>query len=173
MVERVSQRKREQEPRELLYDYGMRMQNEAVLQRSTGKVIIRGKDREWEQNRQGLIKFMLYMTEWDQVGTPGWNIFINNIKHHSGQHTHQGGLALYVIDGKGYTVVDGVRYDWEDGDLILLPIKPGGCEHQHFNEDPNRPAQWIAFNFRTMGEVVGIGRTQQAEHPDWAVSKPK
>ncbi len=171
MVERALERKRESEPKELMYDFGVRTQNDAVRQRAEGKVIIRGKDKEWEQSRQGLLKFMLYQTDWDDVGTPGWHLFINTIKQHSGRHTHQGGLVLFVLDGKGYTVVDGVRYDWEEDDLILLPIKPGGCEHQHFNTDPTKPAVWMAFSFRVMGDVVTVGRSQQADHPDWAAKK--
>ena len=28
---------------------------------------------------------------------------------------------------------------------MLLPMKPGGVEHQHFNADPAKPAIWAAF----------------------------
>ncbi len=173
MVERALERKREPEPKELMYDLGVRLQNEAVRQRAEGKIVMKGKEKDWEQSRQGLLKYMLYQTEWDTVGTPGWNIFINTIKQHSGRHTHQGGLVIFVLDGQGYSIVDGVRYDWEEGDLILLPIKPGGCEHQHFNLDPKKPSIWIAFAFRTMLEVVSVGRSQQAEHPDWGGGRGK
>src|SRR5690242_9499378 len=62
-----------------------------------------------------------------------WLVFQHDIHTHSGKHRHQGGLAIFVLEGEGYTEVDGVRIDWEAGDLILLPIKPDGCEHQHFN----------------------------------------
>ena len=40
-------------------------------------------------------------------------------------HRHQGGLALFVLDGRGHTIVNGVTHDWEAGDLILLPVAPG------------------------------------------------
>ena len=43
----------------------------------------------------------------------------------SGKHRHQGGLVIYVLEGKGYSIVDGERKDWEKGDLVLLPMKPG------------------------------------------------
>ncbi len=168
MVEKTSERKREPEPKETLYDISMRDVNEKMRRRAEGKVVIKGREREWEQNRQGLLKHMLHMSDWDRVGTPGWSIFINHIKVHSGRHTHQGGLAIYVLDGTGHTIVDGQKFEWAKDDLILLPIKPGGCEHQHFNEDPEHPAVWIAFSFRTMGEVVSVGRTQNENHPDWA-----
>ncbi|MBI4329883.1 MAG: cupin domain-containing protein [Chloroflexi bacterium] len=167
-MERISERKREAEPKELLYDVSGRVGNEKVRRMAEGRVVIKGKEREWEQNRQGMVKYLLHMTDWDKVGTPGWHIFMNHIKVHSGRHTHQGGLAIFVLDGKGHTVVDGRKFEWEKDDLILLPIKPGGCAHQHFNEDPGHPAEWIAFQFRTMYEVVSVGRIQNQDHPDWA-----
>lgn len=171
MVERISEKKRGSEPQETLYDASRRAQADLVRNRIQGKVVIRGKDIDFEQNRQGLIKFLIHRKDWDKVGAPGWHIFINRIKVHSGKHVHQGGLALFVLDGSGYTLVDGVRYDWEPGDLIILPVKPEGCEHQHFNQDPNKPAEWLAFIYHHMLEVVNMGINQTEEHPDW--SKPK
>ncbi|MBI4330791.1 MAG: cupin domain-containing protein [Chloroflexi bacterium] len=172
MVERISERKREAEPEETMYDRLMRMKNEVVRKRVAGKVVIKGKDRPWEQSRQALSKHLCSQPEWDTLAAPGWNIFIQKIKKHSGRHTHQGGLGLFVLEGKGYTVVDGVRYDWQKGDLIILPVKPGGCEHQHFNEDPEKPAVWMAWRYWPFGEVVDMHKTQQTEHPDWAGAKP-
>jgi quercetin dioxygenase-like cupin family protein len=79
------------------------------------------------------------------------SVFTHEVRKISGKYRHQGELVIYVIDGKGYSVVDGERVDWEKGDLVLLPIlvllpmKPGGVEHQHFNLDPEKPALWMAF----------------------------
>ncbi len=171
MVERISEKKRGTEPQETLYDYGVRALAEKMQQKAEGKVIIKGKEISYEQNRQGVIKYLLHRKDWDRHSVPGWHVFINRIKVHSGKHVHQGGLSIFVLDGKGYTVVDGVRYDWEEGDLIVLPVKPGGIEHQHFNEDPNKPAEWLAFIYHHMLDVVNMGITQKEEHPDW--SKPK
>ncbi|MDP2731079.1 MAG: cupin domain-containing protein [Dehalococcoidales bacterium] len=171
MVEKVTARKREPEPSESLYDVGRRALDEAMRKKLEGKVIVKGKDIDFEQNRQGIIKYLLHRKDWDNVGTPGWHIFIHRILKHSGKHVHQGGLAIFVIGGKGYTVVDGQRYDWEDGDLILLPVKPGGVEHQHFNDDPANPAEWMAFIYHYMLDPINMGITQKAEHPDWV--KPK
>ncbi|MBI4330550.1 MAG: cupin domain-containing protein [Chloroflexi bacterium] len=171
MVERITEKKREPEPRETDYDLRMRLQNDAVRKRVEGKVIIKGKERPWQQNRQSLSRHLTSQLEWDTVGAPGWNIFIQNIKKHSGRHTHQGGVVIFVLEGKGYSVVEGARFDWEEDDLIVLPIKPGGCEHQHFNEDIQNPAVWIAFRFRPITDAVDMIRTQQGEHPDWAGGK--
>ena len=167
MVERVLERRREAEPQETIYDQMRRIDNERIKRLAEGQVVIKGRDIEWEQSRQGFIKFYSYDMIFDKLSVAGWRIFVNQIKKHGGKHVHQGGLPLFVLSGKGYTVVDGVRYDWEEGDLILLPIKPGGCEHQHFNEDPDTPAEWIAFIFKPHRDPAGVEFVQKEEHPDW------
>ena len=71
---------------------------------------------------------------------------MHDIKTVSGKHRHQGGLLIYVLEGKGYSIVNGERKDWQKGDLVLLPMVPGGVEHQHFNVEPEKgAARWIAF----------------------------
>ena len=94
-------------------------------------------------------------------------MFVHDIRSHSGRHRHQGGLALFVLEGKGYTTVDGVRHDWEKGDLILLPIKENGVEHQHFNLDPDKPSRWLALAPLPLWDQLGWELTQVEEHPDW------
>ncbi len=171
MVEKITERKRESEPEETLYDQSYRLINEAARSREQGMVVIKGKDLPFQQSRQGLLKFLLHQNDWDKVAVPNWDVFVNRIKVHSGRHTHQGGLAIYVLEGKGHTVVDGARFDWKKDDLILLPVKLGGVEHQHFNEDPDVPCEWIAFVFMPMVEAVAIRMEQKEEHPDWVKGK--
>ncbi len=170
-MEKVVARHREAEPQELISDMQRRTDNELISRRMNGKVVIRAKETSWEQGRQGLAQFLLWEGLWDSVGTPSWRIFVQLIKKHSGKHIHQGGLGIFVIEGEGYTVVDGTRYDWEAGDLIVLPVKPGGCEHQHFNTDPNKPALWIAFIYQTMLNQSAAQFIQVADHPDWIGAK--
>lgn len=169
MVERVIERGREPEPLEAFYDSTYKWRQEWMRQRQQGQVVIKGKDMPWEQNRQGFIKYLTYPMNWDKLAVPFWFIFIHRIRKHSGKHRHQGGLGLFVLSGKGYTVVDGVRYDWEEGDLILLPVKPEGCVHQHFNADPDpdKPAEWLAFIFSAYFDALGNIREQKELSPDW------
>ncbi|MFQ5826892.1 MAG: hypothetical protein ACE5IA_05995, partial [Dehalococcoidia bacterium] len=62
---------------------------------------------------------------------------------------------------------DGVRHDWEAGDLIILPVKQDGCEHQHFNLDPDKPSEWMAFIFTNYFDAMGNPMEQRGESPDW------
>jgi quercetin dioxygenase-like cupin family protein len=89
---------------------------------------------------------------------------------------HQGALrqasspgrpVIYVLEGKGYSVVEGERKDWEKGDLVLLPMKPGGVEHQHFNADPSKPAIWAAFINIPIQEYLASDLKQEEVSPDF------
>ncbi|MBI4334715.1 MAG: cupin domain-containing protein [Chloroflexi bacterium] len=168
MVERLAERTRGPEPQETIYDGLRRIDNERIKRRQEGGIVIKGKELGWEQGRQGLSKYYSHDGIWDKLSVTGWRIFINRIKKHSGKHVHQGGLALFVIGGSGYTLVDGTKYPWEEGDLILLPVKPNGCEHQHFNDSEETPAEWMAFIFTPLRDPSGVEFLQKEDHPDWA-----
>lgn len=166
-MERMAERRHEPEPRETISEIISRYMDERTKHMREGRVIITGREMPWEQNPQALIRPYLHPANWDEVGVPGWLVFVHHIYKHSGKHRHQGGLGLFVLEGKGYTVVDGVRYDWEKDDLILLPVKTEGCEHQHFNSEPGKPAEWIAFVFMPFFDAVGNEREQRTESPDF------
>ena len=139
----------------------------AILNRSrTGKVLVRLEDRPEEMTRQGRIRYYLNPTLSDTV-LKDWNVFTHELRSHSGKHRHQGGLAIFVLEGKGYTVVDGRRCDWESGDLILLPIQPGGVEHQHFNLNGDQPSRWTAFIYKPFHDEVAHEMEQREDSPEF------
>jgi mannose-6-phosphate isomerase-like protein (cupin superfamily) len=139
----------------------------------TGQIVLRGEDRDWTPTRQAVVKFYLWPSLYSgnppESAVDGWIVFVQNIKKHSGKHRHQGGLVIYVLEGEGYTVVDGERHDWEAGDLLLLPLKPGGVEHQHFNKDESKPAKWIAFINSSIKEWGASEMVQVEQHPEYQV----
>ncbi len=167
MVEREAQRTREAEARDdPFYQWGF-AQSDLWLERANeGQVVIKGQDVPWRQGRQGRLKWLLHPLQQDQA-LSGWLFFIQDIKTHSGRHRHQGGLAIHVIEGQGWTTVDGVRHDWEEGDLILLPLRPKGVEHQHFNANPGSPCKWLAMIYTHFYEAVCCEHEQKEVSPDW------
>lgn len=133
----------------------------------TGLVVIRGKEIPWWQNRQGRVRYFLLPPYKTDTALQTMAVFERIIYSHSGMHRHQGGLAIYVLDGEGYSTLDGERVGWATGDLLLLPIKPGGVVHQHFNRDPDRPAHWLAFIPMAFQEYLGSELVQLKVSPDW------
>jgi len=167
VVERVVERGKEPEPQELVYDTMYRKREAWVQKMREATVVVRARDRDWEQNRQGLLKYFVNELVWDKLGIPYWAVFIHQVKRHSGKHKHKGGVIIYVLEGVGYTVVNGVRWDWKAGDLIILPVNPDGNEHQHFNSDPSKPAFWAAFYWHPFYQAVGMYVQQKEASPDW------
>ena len=167
MAEREASREREAEQRPYdLYAELLRKHEVSKTRAETGTIVVRGKDEPWVQAKQGLLKHFCHPSIND-TAAEGWLFFLHEIRTQSGRHRHQGGLAIYVVEGKGYTTVNGERVDWEEGDLILLPIMPNGVEHQHFNTDPEKPSRWLAFIPYFLTERLGQYTTQVEVSPDW------
>lgn len=139
-----------------------------IQQRSrSGKIVVRRDERAEEMTRQGRLRYYLNRNTLHDTVLKDWNIFTHELRTRSGKHRHQGGLVIYVIEGKGYTVVEGQRQDWESGDLILLPIQPGGVEHQHFNLNGDTPSRWMAYIYKPFHDEVAHGMEQREESPEY------
>ncbi len=65
----------------------------------------------------------------------------------SQKHGHVNEAAFYILDGTGYEIHDGVRYDWQAGDVAVVHQN---CVHQHFNADPDKPARAIVLKSKPM-----------------------
>jgi len=154
-----------------VYDRIVAGQKAERLRSWTGRVVVRGRGNPWILDRQGLVRH--YLTPSRYTGEPvdtaldGWIVFVQEVGRHSGKHRHQGGLVIYVLEGEGHSIVDGERLEWEPGDLMLLPIKPGGVEHQHFNKDEAKPVKWIAFIHTAVYEWGASEMVQIEQHPEF------
>src|SRR5574340_908226 len=93
------------------------------------RISIHEEELEWIETRQDF-RAALLCSRRNGFLTPG-EIMLGEIpvQRNTGKHSH-GEEALYIIKGNGCTVIDGTRYDWEEGSCIFIPF---GCAHQHFN----------------------------------------
>jgi quercetin dioxygenase-like cupin family protein len=69
------------------------------------------------------------------------------------KHGHVNEAAFYILDGKGYEIHDGVRYDWQAGDVAIVH---NNCVHQHFNADPDKPARALVLKSKPMFMFMNI-----------------
>lgn len=76
---------------------------------------------------------------------------------HSGSHRHAHTEAmLYVLEGNGYSEIDGQRYDWQQGDAVHVP--PRMTVHEHFNDSDARTRTLrIEFGVRFFYEALWTG----------------
>ncbi len=63
------------------------------------------------------------------------------------KHGHVNEAAFYILDGAGYEIHDGVRYDWKAGDIAIVH---NNCVHQHFNASAKEPARALVIKTKPM-----------------------
>jgi gentisate 1,2-dioxygenase len=78
----------------------------------------------------------------------------------SQKHGHVNEAAFYILDGIGYEIHDGIRYDWEAGDVAIVH---NNCVHQHFNADPERPARALVIKTKPMYLFMNMLFQKQVE----------
>jgi quercetin dioxygenase-like cupin family protein len=65
----------------------------------------------------------------------------------SQKHGHVNEAVFYILDGEGAEEHDGVRYEWEAGDVAIVH---NNCVHQHFNRNPRKPARALVLKTKPM-----------------------
>ncbi|MBI4525812.1 MAG: cupin domain-containing protein [Deltaproteobacteria bacterium] len=71
----------------------------------------------------------------------------------SGRHRHNSEAIIHILQGRGYSVFEGVRYEWEAGDTISPPVNQW---HQHFNSDNEKAVIYLAVTNDPLLEAMGI-----------------
>ncbi|MGH2450328.1 MAG: cupin domain-containing protein [Candidatus Limnocylindria bacterium] len=83
------------------------------------------------------------------------NIFEEAPRSRSHRHTHTEAM-LYVLEGRGYSEIDGERHDWREGDAVHVP--PRMTLHEHFNDSDARTRTLrIEFGIRFFYEALWEG----------------
>ena len=78
----------------------------------------------------------------------------------SQKHGHVNEAAFYILDGEGYEVHDGVRYDWKAGDVAIVH---NNCVHQHFNASATLPARALVIKTKPMYMFMNMLFQHQVE----------
>jgi quercetin dioxygenase-like cupin family protein len=168
MAEIERTRERERPPiEETPYEIIMRYRNAMVERNETGPVVLRKAARKEFMTRQGRLRYFLEPFTYPDTPLQTWRVFTHEIRTKSGKHRHQGGLVIYVLEGKGYSIVEDERIDWQKGDLVLLPLNPKEVEHQHFNLDPDKPSLWAAFIHIPIQEHLASDLKQVENSPEY------
>ncbi|MCE2526135.1 MAG: cupin domain-containing protein [Actinomycetia bacterium] len=73
-------------------------------------------------------------------------------------HRHSWDAIMFVTSGRGWTEVNGRRYDWRAWDTVFLPA---WAWHRHGNEG-NTPATYVTFGSEPLAEMVGMAIIEEA-----------
>jgi quercetin dioxygenase-like cupin family protein len=80
-------------------------------------------------------------------------------------HGHQNEAVFYILQGKGYEIHDDQRYDWEQGDLVVVHTD---SVHRHFN-DGDETAKALVMKAKSTWMYFGLiqqGRSGPVERGD-------
>ena len=89
-------------------------------------------------------------------------------------HGHQNEALLYVLEGRGYEIHDGQRYEWRAGDLVIIHAD---SVHQHFNADPGQRAlgvitkakcAWLYLGLWQQGRPAAFTKEGYGPREDWS-----
>jgi gentisate 1,2-dioxygenase len=107
--------------------------------------------------------------------TSGITVAMNQIAPGKWQkkHRHGGEAWLLALEGRGHSVIDGQRVDWEEGDLVIIDHF---AWHQHFNSDPELTARLVRVHnvagvidaIRGVLDPLSLSEEEQNSEPDVA-----
>lgn len=128
-----------------LLDDLLRRRDEQRALRAGGRSVVRAKELPWEQNRFGKMRWYLHPGIEDTV-VRNYIFYMMEIAPggRSGRVKQQGDEVILVLEGRGWTTIDGVRHEWKAGDVVGLPLRQRGLVIQHFNADKHRAARFVS-----------------------------
>jgi quercetin dioxygenase-like cupin family protein len=87
----------------------------------------------------------------------------------SGRILHPGGIVHLVVEGSGYTELDGESHEWEAEDVIVIPPRTSGNRFQHVNTGPSAARLVVAWpNYDgALGPGLGTGLRVLEPAPEW------
>jgi gentisate 1,2-dioxygenase len=138
-----------------------------------GAWLIKGRDLPGENNRQGKMKWFLHPAL-SNTAIRSMIVFEQEIPAggRSGAQKTPGGSVLYILEGKGYTLLDGERHDWQAEDLVNIPIRAQGVVVQHVNTDSRRPVRFVSADLNLV-DILGVDRGAELEQIEAAPDSRK
>ncbi len=153
------------------YDEIIRLRDQERERKKDAIFLVQGDDLPWENNPQGKMKWYLHPA----IGDTVIQTLIVSLQEippgsFSGKQKCQGGAVIYVVEGKGHTIIDGVSHSWETDDVVQLPIRPDGIIFQHFNDTPDKTVQLLSAEpnlITALGVDRASGFEQVATAPEF------
>src|SRR5215510_956171 len=78
-------------------------------------------------------------------------------------HRHTGSAVYYVVEGTGETIIDGRRFAWGKGDILVLP---SWALHEHANVSSSDDAILFSIQDRPVLEALGLYKEESLTDHD-------
>lgn len=139
------------------YDHWLHYGDHASEERRRARKVIHEEQLEWVSTPQDARVALLVAPEtgfrtWGSASLiaeipAGWQ---------TGEHAH-GEEGIYIVDGEGFSIVNGTRYDWAKGSTLWIPF---GARHQHINTGPGT-ARYYSYMAIHLEHFVGLAKLEQ------------
>jgi mannose-6-phosphate isomerase-like protein (cupin superfamily) len=141
------------------YDDWLEAQKTIYDELWTSPVVARDKEIDWVSTPQDA-KCKLMIGNELGYATMGSNVLKAEIPvgWHTGKHRH-GEESLHILEGQGYSIVAGQRFDWHKHSTLQIPFY---AEHQHFNTG-DVPVLYISGMVFDLERFVRLARLEQLE----------
>ena len=74
------------------------------------------------------------------------------------KHRHTYETVLYVLEGKGFTEIEGEKVGWQKGDAVYIP---SWAWHRHQNLSDTEPAKYIACENAPQLQNLGVALREE------------
>lgn len=112
------------------------------------------KDNSFLREGRGAVSFVHGDTGSALGVCPSLNLLVQVFEPgvHNAAHRHSNFALFIVKQGKGYSMVDGEKIEWETGDVFFVPP---WCVHEHCNTSDTEPA--ILYTLQDVPTVARMG----------------
>ncbi|QGA69036.1 cupin domain-containing protein [Sulfolobus sp. E11-6] len=109
-------------------------------QKKNSKILIKSSEIKWIEKGRQVARSAKVIDPENGFTNSIVNIGLGEIPPHghTGKHKHTEAY-IYIVKGKGHSIINEKRYDWETGDFLYIPPD---TYHQHFN-DGDEPAVYL------------------------------
>jgi len=158
-----------------LFDELLALRDSQREQRRAAMQVIKRDELPVEVNAHGLLRWYLHPLV-DDTAIQSLIFYSQQIPagSRSGRQKHPGELIFYVVAGRGHTRIDGMPHPWKADDVFAIPTREGGTVYQHFNDDPERPAELVACELNQVHRL-GVDRGSAFEEleaaPEYAAGR--
>jgi gentisate 1,2-dioxygenase len=84
-------------------------------------------------------------------------------------HRHTVEAVIHILKGRGHSVIDGVKYPWEAGDFICVPVF---AWHLHRNESDDE-LLYLAVTTGPFSMAMGIAIYEEEKYPEYWIFAQK
>ncbi len=151
------------------YDQWLGLWDAGVGERKNARKVIYPEELQWVRTRQDYRAALVVSPETGFRTLGGVTMLAEiPVAWKTGRHSH-GEEAMYILKGRGFSIINDQRFDWEEGACIHIPF---GGVHQHFN-DGEAPVSYYSALAPHTEHFCSVFRLQHQEDCGERTTEPK